>query len=180
VEPGQQAAAVFAGGCFWCMQPPFDKLDGVIATTAGYAGGSESDAHYEKVSSGHTGHFEAVQVVYDPAKVSYPKLLDVFWHDIDPYDGGGQFCDRGRQYRSAIFVRDEAERQAAQDSKQALAQHGPLRKPVATEILPAQAFYPAEEYHQEYYRKNPLKYKFYRATCGRDARLEEVWGTATH
>jgi peptide-methionine (S)-S-oxide reductase len=175
----RQAAAVFAGGCFWCMEPPFDKLPGVISTISGYTGGTEADATYGRVSSGGTDHFESVQVVYDPGKVSYTQLLDVFWHNIDPLDATGQFCDKGRQYRSAIFVQSDAERQAAEQSKLAL-QRGPFRGTVVTEIRTASAFYPAEEYHQDYYLKNPLKYRFYRASCGRDARLGEVWGAATH
>jgi peptide-methionine (S)-S-oxide reductase len=177
---GQQAVATFAGGCFWCMEPPFDKLDGVISTTSGYTGGRDAAPTYEKVSAGSTGHYEAVRVVYDPAKVTYQKLLDVFWHNIDPYDAKGQFCDKGEQYRAAIFVGSEAEKQAAERSKQALAGSSQIRQPIVTEILPAAAFYPAEDYHQDYYLKNPLKYKFYRTTCGRDARLEKVWGAATN
>ena len=177
---GRSETAVFAGGCFWCMEPPFDKLPGVISTTSGYTGGTEADATYKRVSSGGTDHFEAVRVVYDPARVSYAQLLDVFWHNIDPLDGTGQFCDKGRQYRSAIFVRNDAERQTAEQSKQALQRSGRLRGSVVTEIRRASEFYPAEDYHQDYYLKNPLKYKFYRTTCGRDARLEEVWGAATH
>jgi peptide-methionine (S)-S-oxide reductase len=175
----QQAAAVFAGGCFWCMEPAFDKVPGVISTTAGYTGGAAADATYKKVSSGTTTHFESVRVVYDPDKVSYGQLLQVFWHNIDPYDPTGQFCDKGRQYRAAIFVGNEAEKTLAEQSKKELEQSG--AKPVATEILAASPFYPAEEYHQDYYRKNPLRYRFYRATCGRDSRLSEVWGAAaTH
>ena len=175
----QQAAAVFAGGCFWCMEPAFDKVPGVVATTAGYTGGTAADATYKKVSSGTTTHFESVRVVYDPDKVSYGQLLQVFWHNIDPYDQTGQFCDKGRQYRAAIFVSNESEKQLAEKSKQELERSG--SKPVATEILAASPFYPAEDYHQDYYRTNPLRYRFYRATCGRDARLSEVWGAAaTH
>jgi peptide-methionine (S)-S-oxide reductase len=177
----RQAVAIFAGGCFWCMQPPFDKLDGVISTTAGYTGGRTANPTYEQVSAGGTGHVEAVRVVYDPAKVTYQKLLDVFWHNIDPYDAAGQFCDRGSQYRAAIFVQNEEEKRAAEKSKQALSKSGQLHQPVVTEIVPAGAFYPAEDYHQGYYLKHPLKYKFYRTTCGRDSRLQKVWGAAaTH
>jgi peptide-methionine (S)-S-oxide reductase len=179
-SPGQ-AVAVFAGGCFWCMEPPFDKTPGVISTTSGYTGGTEADATYKRVSSGGTDHLESVQVVYDPARVSYAQLLDVFWHNIDPLDPTGQFCDKGRQYRSAIFVATDAERQLAEQSKQALDKSGRLGRPIVTEIRAASAFYPAEDYHQDYYLKNPLKYKFYRTTCGRDSRLQEVWGApATH
>jgi peptide-methionine (S)-S-oxide reductase len=176
---GRQAAAVFAGGCFWCMEPAFDKVLGVLSTSAGYEGGTAADATYRQVSSGTTGHVEAVRVVYDPDKVTYSQLLQVFWHNVDPFDPTGQFCDKGRQYRAAIFVGDETERQLAEASKTELQKH--RSTPVVTEILAASPFYPAEEYHQDYYRKNPLKYRFYRTTCGRDARLSEVWGAAaTH
>jgi peptide-methionine (S)-S-oxide reductase len=177
----EQAVAVFAGGCFWCMEPPFDKTPGVISTTSGYTGGTEADATYKRVSSGGTDHLESVQVVYDPARVSYAQLLDVFWHNIDPLDPTGQFCDKGRQYRSAIFVGSDAERHLAEQSKQALEKSGRLGRPIVTDIRSASAFYPAEDYHQDYYLKNPLKYKFYRTTCGRDSRLQDVWGAAaTH
>jgi peptide-methionine (S)-S-oxide reductase len=177
----EQAVAVFAGGCFWCMEPPFDKTPGVISTTSGYTGGTEADATYKRVSSGGTDHLESVQVVYDPARVSYAQLLDVFWHNIDPLDPTGQFCDKGRQYRSAIFVGSDAERHLAEQSKQALEKSGRLGRPIVTDIRAASAFYPAEDYHQDYYLKNPLKYKFYRTTCGRDSRLQDVWGAAaTH
>jgi peptide-methionine (S)-S-oxide reductase len=180
-SPPEQAVAVFAGGCFWCMEPPFDKTPGVISTTSGYTGGTEADATYKRVSSGGTDHLESVQVVYDPVRVSYSRLLDVFWHNIDPLDPTGQFCDKGRQYRSAIFVGSDAERQLAEQSKQALEKSGRLGRPIVTEIRAASAFYPAEDYHQDYYLKNPLKYKFYRTTCGRDSRLQDVWGAAaTH
>ena len=168
-----EAAAVFAGGCFWCMEPPFDALPGVISTTSGYTGGDKARPAYEEVSAGGTGHAEAVRVVYDPAKVSYARLLDVYWRNIDPLDAGGQFCDRGSQYRSAIFWLDEAQRQAAQRSKEAVARI--LARPIATEIVQAGEFWPAEDYHQDYYRHNPVRYKFYRYSCGRDRRLAEVW-----
>lgn len=170
------ATAVFAGGCFWCMEPPFDKLDGVVSTTSGYTGGSVANPTYEQVSAGRTGHAEAVEVRYDPAKVTYTKLLDVFWHNIDPLDAGGQFCDRGSQYRSAIFAGTEEERRLAEQSRDEVAHR--LNKPVATQIVAAGPFYPAEEYHQDYYQKNPLRYHYYRYTCGRDKRLEQVWGGA--
>ena len=176
-----QAVATFAGGCFWCMEPPFDKLDGVLATTSGYTGGSKVDPTYEEVSAGGTGHFEAVQITYDPAKVSYDRLLEVFWRNVDPLDAGGQFCDRGEQYRTAIFVHDEEQRRLAEQSKQALVDSKRLDGPIVTEIVTAGPFYPAEEYHQDYYEKNPLRYKFYRWNCGRDQRLAQVWGEqATH
>jgi methionine-S-sulfoxide reductase len=176
-----QAVATFAGGCFWCMEPPFDKLDGVLATTSGYTGGRKVDPTYEEVSAGGTGHFEAVQVTYDPAKVSYDRLLEVFWRNVDPLDAGGQFCDRGEQYRTAIFVHGEEQRRLAEQSQQALVESKRLGGPIVTEILAAGPFYGAEEYHQDYYEKNPLRYKFYRWNCGRDQRLAQVWGEqATH
>ena len=176
-----QAVATFAGGCFWCMEPPFDKLDGVLATTSGYTGGRKVDPTYEEVSAGGTSHFEAVQVTYDPAKVSYDRLLEVFWRNVDPLDAGGQFCDRGEQYRTAIFVHDDEQRRLAEQSKQALVESNRLGGPIVTEIVAAGPFYPAEEYHQDYYEKNPLRYKFYRWNCGRDQRLAQVWGEqATH
>jgi peptide-methionine (S)-S-oxide reductase len=170
------ALATFAGGCFWCMEPPFDALPGVLSTTSGYTGGTLAAPTYEQVSAGGSGHFEALEVAYDPARVSYEKLLEVFWRNVDPTDAGGQFCDRGAQYRAAIFVRGEEQRRLAEESKRALAATGRLAGPIATEILPAGAFYAAEDYHQDYYEKNPLRYKFYRKSCGRDARLERVWG----
>ncbi len=170
----KRAIATFAGGCFWCMEPPFDKLPGVISTTAGYTGGKIPNPTYEQVSHGDSGHAEAVQVVYDPTKITYEKLLDVFWHNIDPLDAGGQFCDRGDSYRTAIFVQDEAQLRLAQESKKAV--EAKLKKPVVTEIVLAPKFYPAEEYHQKYSVKNPVRYKFYRQNCGRDARLRQIWG----
>jgi peptide-methionine (S)-S-oxide reductase len=173
--PAGQAVATFAGGCFWCMEAPFDKLDGVISTTSGYIGGSKRNPTYKEVSSGSTGHTEAVQIVYDPAKVSYSKLLDVFWVNVDPTDAGGQFCDRGSQYRTGIFVHDESQRQLAEASKAALAKSKPFREPIVTDIVAAGEFWPAEEYHQDYYKKNPIRYKYYRNGCGRDQRLQELW-----
>jgi peptide-methionine (S)-S-oxide reductase len=168
------ASAVFAGGCFWCTESDFDKVPGVVSTTSGYTGGTVANPTYEQVSAGGTGHFEAVQVVYDPAKVSYNRLVAHFFRTVDPLDGGGQFCDRGDQYRSAIFVANPAERAIAEATgKRASAL---LKKPVATRILPAARFYPAEGYHQDYYKKNPVKYKYYRWRCGREARLAAVWG----
>src|SRR5262245_20167165 len=156
----QTAKAVFAGGCFWCMEPPFDVLDGVISTTSGYTGGQTKNPTYKEVSAGKTGHAEAVEVVYDPRKITYAQLLEVFWRNIDPRTANAQFCDVGNQYRSAIFVRDETERRLAEESKRAVAER--LKKPIVTEIVAASAFWPAEEYHQDYYRKNPIRYKFYR------------------
>jgi peptide-methionine (S)-S-oxide reductase len=170
------AKAIFAGGCFWCMEPPFDALDGVVSTTSGYTGGSKVNPTYEEVSAGGTGHTEAVEIVYDPAKVSYQKLLDVFWHNIDPVTRDRQFCDKGSQYRSAIFTHDDTQKRLAEESKQALERSKRLPAPIVTEIADAGAFYPAEAYHQNYYRKNPIRYRYYRYGCGRDARLREVWG----
>lgn len=172
------ATAIFAGGCFWCMEPPFDKLDGVISTTSGYTGGRTKNPTYEEVSAGHTGHAESVRVVYDPSKISYARLLQVFWHNIDPTAANRQFCDAGNQYRSAIFYQDETQKRLALASKQALQKTKPFREPIVTEIAPAGEFYPAEQYHQDYYRKNPIRYKYYRYSCGRDKRLKELWGDA--
>jgi len=173
-DPPGSASAVFAGGCFWCMQPPFDALDGVLSTTAGFTGGSVADPGYDQVSAGGTGHLEAVRVVYDPRRVGYAKLLEVYWRNVDPLDASGQFCDRGPQYESAVFVRDPEQSRLAEASKRAIAAR--LDRPVATAIREAARFYPAEEYHQGYYRKNPIRYRFYRARCGRDARLQALWG----
>lgn len=170
----QRAIAIFAGGCFWCMEPPFDKLPGVISTTSGFTGGKTVNPTYRQVVEGDTGHAEAVQVVYDPTKITYEKLLEVFWHNVDPFDAGGQFCDRGDSYRTGIFVRDEAQLRLAQESKKQV--EAKLKKPVVTEIVLATKFYPAEDYHQDYYVKNPVRYKFYRQNCGRDDRLRQVWG----
>ena len=173
-EPQRSAIATFAGGCFWCVESDFDKVDGVISTTSGYTGGHTANPSYEQVSHGGTGQAEAVEIAYDPAKVSYKKLLDVFWHNIDPLAKDRQFCDHGDQYRSAIFYHDEEQRALAEASKAAVEKR--FEQPVATQIVPAGAFYKAEEYHQDYYKKNPIRYKFYRFNCGRDARLEELWG----
>ncbi len=173
--------AIFAGGCFWCVEADFDKVPGVISTTSGFAGGTVPNPTYEQVSEGGTGHAESVLVEYDPGKVSYKTLLDYFWHHVDPVDGGGQFCDRGNQYRTAIFYRNEEQKREAEASKAELEKSNVLGKPIKTEIAPGLAFYPAEEYHQDYYKKNPLKYKFYRYNCGRDQRIAELWGnTAGH
>jgi peptide-methionine (S)-S-oxide reductase len=168
------AKATFAGGCFWCMEPPFDALDGVVSTTSGYTGGHTANPTYEQVSAGKTGHTEAVEIVYDPRKVTYARLLDVFWRNIDPLTANAQFCDTGSQYRAAIFVHDATQRRLAEASKEAAAQR--LKKPIVTEITAASQFWPAEEYHQDYYKKNPIRYKFYRTSCGRDRRLEAIWG----
>jgi len=173
-EP-RQATAIFGGGCFWCVEADFDKVPGVLSTTSGYIGGSVPNPTYEQVSAGGTGHAEVVRVVYDSSKVSYRDLLAFFWRNIDPLTANAQFCDRGSQYRSAIFYLDDEQKRLAEASKAEMAQRFKPR-PVVTEIAPAMEFYPAEDYHQDYYRKNELKYKFYRWSCGRDARLEEVWG----
>jgi peptide-methionine (S)-S-oxide reductase len=170
------ARAIFAGGCFWCMEGPFDKIDGVISTTSGYTGGTVANPTYEQVSSDQTGHAEAVEVVYDPAKVSYEKLLYVFWRNVDPLTKDRQFCDAGHSYRSAIFAADDEQLRLAQESKAALETSGRFKQPIVTEILAAGPFYPAEDYHQDYYKKNPIRYNFYRTGCGRDSRLEELWG----
>ena len=175
-QAAQTETAVFAGGCFWCMEAPFDKLPGVVSVTAGYTGGLLKNPTYEQVSAGGTGHAESVQIVFDPTKTSYSKLLDVYWHNIDPTVKDRQFCDVGHQYRSAIFYRNEAQHRDALQSKAALEKNKPFPEAIATEISPASAFYPAEEYHQHYYKKNPLRYRFYRAECGRDRRLRELWG----
>lgn len=158
------------------MEPPFDKLPGVVSVTSGYTGGHKKDPTYEEVSAGGTGHAESVQVVFDPRRISYDKLLDVFWHNIDPTVRDRQFCDVGNQYRSAIFYHSQEQRRQAEASKAALEKSKPFREPVVTEIVPAGEFYPAEEYHQHYYKKNPIRYKFYRTGCGRDRRLKELWG----
>jgi len=178
--PGARAApavATFAGGCFWSMEHPFDQLAGVLSVTVGYTGGHVRNPSYEDVSTGGTGHLEAVQVVYDPAQIGYERLLDAFWHNIDPTDPTGQFCDVGPQYRTAIFYHDSAQRRLAEASKQTLAASGRFARPVVTAILPAAPFYRAEEYHQHYYRKNPVRYQLYRSGCGRDRRLRELWGS---
>ncbi|HYA38326.1 MAG TPA: peptide-methionine (S)-S-oxide reductase MsrA [Candidatus Methylomirabilis sp.] len=168
------ATATFAGGCFWCMVPPFEKLPGVISVTSGYTGGHTVNPTYEQVSAGGTGHVEAVQIVYDPAKIGYEKLLEVFWHNVDPLDASGQFCDRGSTYRSEIFYHGEEQKRLAEQSRAAVQKQ--LKHPVVTEIRPAGPFYAAEAYHQDYYKKNPLRYEFYRYSCGRDQRLEQIWG----
>ncbi|MEM6433748.1 MAG: peptide-methionine (S)-S-oxide reductase MsrA [Cyanobacteria bacterium P01_D01_bin.115] len=173
---GPPATAVFAGGCFWCMEQPFDELPGVIDTTSGYTGGTVENPGYYQVSAGGTGHVEAVQVTYEPSQVSYETLLDVFWHNVDPVDGRGQFCDKGNQYQSAIFYQNEAQRAAAIASKATLSDSGQLAAEVATDIRAAATFYPAEGYHQNYYKTHPVRYKVYRFGCGRDQRLSKIWG----
>jgi len=168
------AKATFAGGCFWCMEPPYDELEGVTSTISGYIGGTKKDPTYEQVSAGTTGHTEAVQITYDPQKVSYEKLLEIFWRNIDPLTANAQFCDSGSQYRSGIFYHDEAQKKLAEASKKRVQTR--FKQPVVTEITAASEFYPAEDYHQDYYKKNPIRYKIYRYGCGRDQRLKELWG----
>jgi len=173
--PGLDTATL-AGGCFWCMEPPYDELPGVVSTTSGYIGGHKKDPTYEEVSGGSTGHTEAVQIVFDPKKVSYEKLLEVFWRNIDPTTPNAQFCDHGSQYRSGIFFHNEEQRRLAVASRDQVERTKRFREPIVTEITAATVFYPAEGYHQDYYKKNPLRYKFYRSNCGRDSRLEQLWG----
>ncbi len=170
------AIATFAGGCFWCVEEAFEKVAGVISAVSGYTGGSLPNPTYEQVSHENTGHTESVRVTYDPAKVSYAQLVDWFWRNIDPTQAGGQFCDHGSSYRSAIFVHDDFQRKVAETSKQALQASGRFKQPIVTEIVSAGAFYEAEEYHQDYYKKNPNRYRFYKYACGRAARLEQLWG----
>lgn len=174
-DEGEQRA-IFAGGCFWCVEEAFDAVDGVTETTSGYIGGDVRDPTYKQVTRGGTGHAEAVAVRYDPAEVSYPELLEVFWHNIDPTDAGGQFCDRGNSYRTEIFYTGAEQREAARASKEVLAADPAAPSPIVTEITEAGTFWPAEDYHQNYHRENPLRYAFYKRSCGRAARLEELWG----
>jgi peptide-methionine (S)-S-oxide reductase len=174
--PPGHAVATFAGGCFWCMEPPYDKVPGVTATISGYTGGKKVNPTYEEVSSGITGHAEAVQVFYDPKKVSYEKLLEVYWVNVDPTMKNRQFCDSGTQYRPEIFYHDDAQRIAAEASKAAIEKSKPFKEPIVVPITMATTFYPAEEYHQDYYQKNPIRYSYYRNGCGRDARLKQLWG----
>lgn len=177
--PTASQRAIFAGGCFWCMEPPFEKLAGVLSVTSGYTGGSLVNPSYEQVSAGNTGHVEAVEIRFDPARITYDQLLDVFWRNIDPTDGGGQFVDRGDQYRSAIFYLDPTQQLLAAASKARLAASGRFDRPLVTAILPAGPIYPAEAYHQDYYQKNPLRYHYYRYNSGRDQYLERIWGPTT-
>jgi peptide-methionine (S)-S-oxide reductase len=169
--------ATFAGGCFWCLEEALDKVNGVVSTTSGYTGGQKTNPTYEEVSVGGTGHTESVQVMYDPQKVTYTKLLDTFWHNIDPRTPDQQFCDKGHQYRSAIFYHDDIQKRLAEESKQRIEKSKPFKEAIVTEIVPASAFYSAEEYHQNFYQKNPIRYKFYKYNCGRAQRLETLWGT---
>ena len=170
------AVATFAGGCFWCVEEAFEKVPGVIRAVSGYTGGTVDKPTYEQVSAKSTGHYEAVQVTYDPSKVSYPQLVDWFWHNIDPVDAKGQFCDQGSPYYTAIFVHSEEQQKVAEESKQALEASGRLKETIATKILPAGPFWVAEDYHQDYYKKNPHRYQYYKTACGRASRLEQIWG----
>ena len=174
LPPENEERAYFAMGCFWCGEADFEKVSGVTEAVSGYAGGHVKNPTYEQVTGGNTGHYESVRVSYDPEKVSYKQLLDVFWHNVDPFDAKGQFCDKGASYRPAIFPTNAEERAEAEASKAAVEKR--FGKPVAVEIVDTKSFYPAEGYHQDYYKKNALKYKFYRTGCGRDARLKEIWG----
>ncbi len=176
--PGATAKATFAGGCFWCVEADFDKVSGVLSTTSGYTGGQVANPTYQQVSAKTTGHAEAVQIVYDPAKVSYEQLLGKYWRSIDPTTKDRQFCDAGSPYRTAIYTHGPAQEAAARASLAALEKSKPFAQPIVTTIEPAGAFYPAEEYHQDYYKKNPIRYQYYRTGCGRDARLEQLWGAA--
>lgn len=179
LRPGQ-AEAVFAGGCFWCMEADFEKLDGVLAATSGYAGGVEKNPTYEQVSAGKTGHAESVRVIYDPKKVSYERLVDWFFQHVDPTQKDGQFCDRGKQYRTVIFYNNEAERKVADAAIASFKSSGKIKAPIVTEVVHAAEFWPAEGYHQDYYKKNPGVYQRYRMGCGRDARVQELWGSTGH
>lgn len=174
------STAVFAGGCFWCVEADFDKVDGVVSTISGYTGGTVANPTYKQVSHEKTGHYEAVKVTYDPDKVSYDALVDYYFHHIDPTDATGQFCDKGESYRSAVFVADASQREVAETEVSMIDESGVLGKPVATQILDASTFWPAEDYHQDYYKKNPLKYRYYRTACGRDARVKKVWADASN
>ena len=178
-KPATTASAVFAGGCFWCLEADFDKLPGVLSAVSGYSGGKLVNPTYEQVSAGNSGHIESVMVTYDPAKLSYAALLDYFWHHVDPTVQNRQFCDVGSQYRTAIFVETDAQRAAVDASKAALLKAGVVKQ-IYTDTITLTKFYPAEEYHQKYYKKNPIRYGYYRSGCGRDARVAEVWGTAKH
>jgi methionine-S-sulfoxide reductase len=174
----EEQSAVFAGGCFWCTESDFEKLDGVVSAASGYIGGQVKNPSYKQVSAGGTGHTEAVEVIFDDQKVSYSQLVEYFWKTIDPTDGGGQFCDRGQQYRSEIFYQTEEQRDIAQASKDALSASGLLKAEIVTQLTASSRFYPAEDYHQDYYLKNPVRYNYYRRGCGREKRLEVLWGAA--
>ena len=176
--PPERSTAIFAGGCFWCEETAFEGLPGVLSVTSGYTGGTARNPTYEQVSAGGTGHAESVEVAFDPTKTTYGKLLEVFWHNVDPFQKDGQFCDHGTQYRSAIFYKDEAQRKAAEESKRKLEEDPKFKGKIVTQIVPASTFYPAEEYHQDFYKKDPARYSSYREGCGRDARLKQIWGAA--
>ena len=175
-----EESAIFAGGCFWCVESDFDHVPGVTRTTSGYIGGEAPNPTYKSVSAGGSGHLEAVEIIFDPDKVTYADLLDIFWRSVDPTDDGGQFCDRGESYKTAIFATSDAQKSTAENSKAALNASGLLNAPVVTPIRNATTFYPAEDYHQNYSEKSPWKYKFYRYSCGRDAKVEELWGDQAH
>jgi|LNFM01.1.fsa_nt_gb methionine-S-sulfoxide reductase len=177
---GSTAVATFAGGCFWCLEPPFDATDGVISTISGFMGGKTPNPSYRQVTAGGTGHIEVLQVTYDPKKVGYAKLLEIYWRNVDPYDEGGQFCDRGESYTTAIFTHTDEQKKLAEASKAELVKSGPFKQPIVTVVRDAGPFTAAEDYHQDYYKKNPVRYKYYRYACGRDARLEAIWGKATN
>ncbi len=182
IKPAEGSeVATFAGGCFWCVESDFDKVDGVLSTVSGFMGGTTANPSYKQVTAGNTGHLEVVQITFDPKTVSYAKLVDYFWRHVDAYDAGGQFCDRGDSYATAIFTHTPEQKKIATASKAALEKNGPLKQPIATTLRDAGPFTPAEEYHQDYYKKNPIRYNYYRAGCGRDARIEVIWGKkATH
>lgn len=173
------AKATFAGGCFWCMEEVFEEVEGVVSVVSGYTGGRKADPSYPEVSAGWTGHAEAIEIQFDPAKVSYAELLELFWRNVDPTTADRQFCDRGNQYRTAVFYHDEDQRRLVLESKLKVEQTKRFQEPIVTEIVPASAFYVAEEYHQDFYKKNPIRYKFYKFNCGRTQRLEELWGPNT-
>lgn len=175
-EGSQNAKATFAGGCFWCMEEVYEKVEGVVSVISGYTGGHLANPTYEQVSAGGTGHAESVEVIYDPHKVTYQHLLEVFWRNIDPTTPNAQFCDQGSQYRSAIFYHDETQKRFIDESKQAVESSKTFPQPIVTEIIPASIFYAAEDYHQDFYQKNPVRYKFYKWNCGRSQRLEQLWG----
>jgi len=175
-ERSQNAKATFAGGCFWCMEEAFEKVEGVVSAISGYTGGQLANPTYEQVSAGGTGHAESVEVTYDPNKVTYQHLLEVFWHNVDPTTPNAQFCDHGNQYRTAIFYHDETQKRLIDESRQEVERSKSFPQPIVTEIVPASIFYPAEEYHQDFYKKNSVRYKFYKWNCGRSQRLEQLWG----
>jgi len=175
-DPPKLAKATFAGGCFWCMEEAFESQEGVVSVTSGYTGGQKPNPTYEEVSASGTGHAESVEILYDPAKTNYRKLLAHFWRNVDPITPNAQFCDHGPQYRSAIFYHDEEQKRLAEETKQAIEASKRFKEPIVTEIVPASTFYPAEDYHQDFYKKNPIRYKFYKTTCGRVNRLKQLWG----